>query len=50
MIRATSTTAQCGLLVNASRAIIYASGKEDFAEVARTIAKEYQEEMKNYLV
>src|SRR6187455_2888126 len=28
----------CGLLVNASRAIIYASEKEDFAEEARAIA------------
>lgn len=40
----------CGLLVNASRAIIYASGGEDFAEVAGRVAKEYAEEMRNYLV
>ena len=39
----------CGILVNSSRAIIYASGGEDFAEKARAIAKEYQEEMVNYL-
>lgn len=39
----------CGILVNASRAIIYASGGEDFAERARKVAKGYQEEMKNYL-
>jgi orotidine-5'-phosphate decarboxylase len=39
----------CGLLVNASRAIIYASSGEDFAEKAREVAKEYQKEMKNYL-
>ena len=39
----------CGLLVNASRAIIYASGKEDFNEAARKIAQEYQNEMRNYL-
>jgi len=38
-----------GLLVNASRAIIYASGKEDFAHAARAIAKQYQQEMKVYL-
>jgi orotidine-5'-phosphate decarboxylase len=38
-----------GLLVNASRAIIYASGKEDFAEAARKIAQEYQAEMASYL-
>jgi orotidine-5'-phosphate decarboxylase len=39
----------CGLLVNASRAIIYVSGKEDFAEKAGAIAREYRDEMKNYL-
>jgi orotidine-5'-phosphate decarboxylase len=39
----------CGLLVNASRAIIYASSKEDFASEAAEIAKQYQVEMCNYL-
>jgi orotidine-5'-phosphate decarboxylase len=39
----------CGLLVNASRAIIYASSGRDFAEKARAIAKGYQEEMTLYL-
>jgi orotidine-5'-phosphate decarboxylase len=39
----------CGILVNASRAIIYASEKEDFASEARAIALQYREEMKNYL-
>lgn len=39
----------CGLLVNASRAIIYASGGEDFAKEARKVAKQYQEEMTSYL-
>jgi orotidine-5'-phosphate decarboxylase len=39
----------CGLLVNASRAIIYASGKEDFADAARKVAREYQQEMAGYL-
>ncbi|MDI3321783.1 orotidine-5'-phosphate decarboxylase [Pinibacter soli] len=39
----------CGLLVNASRAIIYASGKEDFADAARKVAQEYQQEMAVYL-
>lgn len=38
-----------GLLVNVSRAIIYASEKEDFATEARTIAQQYQYEMKSYL-
>ncbi len=35
-----------GLLVNASRAIIYASENEDFAEEAKAIAQQYQFEMK----
>jgi len=39
----------CGLLVNASRAIIFASEKEDFAEEARAIALQYQTEMASYL-
>jgi len=39
----------CGILVNVSRAIIYASEKEDFAEEARVIAQQYQKEMTVYL-
>jgi orotidine-5'-phosphate decarboxylase len=39
----------CGLLVNASRAIIYAGEKEDFAIEARAIAEQYQKEMSGYL-
>ncbi|MBI1780992.1 MAG: orotidine-5'-phosphate decarboxylase [Sphingobacteriales bacterium] len=39
----------CGILVNASRAIIYASEKEDFADEARAIAQQYQFEMAQYL-
>jgi len=42
-------TKDCGILVNASRAIIYVSGKEDFADEARIIAKQYQSEMASYL-
>lgn len=38
-----------GLLVNLSRAIIYASGKKDFGNEAGKIAQQYQEEMKTYL-
>ena len=49
LIKDTSATDQCGLLVNASRAIIYASEKEDFADEARAIALEYQQEMATYL-
>ena len=41
--------ANCGLLVNASRAIIYAGKDENFAEEARIVAQQYQTEMMNYL-
>jgi orotidine-5'-phosphate decarboxylase len=36
---------QCGLLINSSRAIIYASQGEDFADKAREEAKKVQQEM-----
>jgi len=39
----------CGLLVNASRAIIYAGNTENFADDARIIAQQDQAEMKSYL-
>lgn len=39
----------CGLLVNASRAIIYAGEGENFASEARAIAQQYQTEMAAYL-
>ena len=35
----------CGLLVNASRAIIYASNENDFANLAGEVARGYQAEM-----
>lgn len=38
-------TKDCGLLVNSSRGIIYASNGEDYAEVAASKAKEFQAEM-----
>lgn len=38
-----------GLLINVSRAIIYASEKEDFAHEARAIALQYKVEMAAYL-
>jgi orotidine-5'-phosphate decarboxylase len=38
-----------GLLVNASRAIIYASPGEDFAEKAGEVAASYSAEMRRYL-
>jgi orotidine-5'-phosphate decarboxylase len=43
-------TSECGLLVNASRAIIYASDSKDFADEAREIARQYQFEMLGYLL
>lgn len=39
----------CGLLINVSRAVIYASPGEDFAEKARDAAMEYQKEIAEYL-
>ena len=42
-------TQDCGLLVNVSRAIIYASSSKNFAEEAREISKQYQYEMSGYL-
>ena len=42
-------TRDCGLLVNASRAVIYASSGENFAEAACNAAKGYADEMKQYL-
>ncbi|HSN62026.1 MAG TPA: hypothetical protein VLR49_13895, partial [Ferruginibacter sp.] len=39
----------CGLLVNASRAIIYAGHEENFAAEATAIAQQYQSEMSEYL-
>lgn len=38
-----------GLLVNVSRAVIYASEKEDFAKEARAIALQYQQEMERLM-
>jgi orotidine-5'-phosphate decarboxylase len=49
MIKNTAGRGECGLLVNASRAIIYASEDEDFATEARAIALQYQQEMATYL-
>lgn len=39
----------CGLLVNASRSILYAATDETFATAAKAEAKEMQQEMKSYL-
>jgi orotidine-5'-phosphate decarboxylase len=43
-------TAECGLLVNASRAIQYASAGSDFAEKAEAVAMAYRSEMTSLLL
>jgi orotidine-5'-phosphate decarboxylase len=48
-ISAKAMNKDVGLLVNASRAVIYASSKEDYAEQAAVVAKGYREEMQAYL-
>lgn len=45
MVSRYGMNSQCGLLVNSSRAIIYASDGKDFAEAARKAATEMQAEM-----
>ena len=40
---------QCGLLVNSSRAILYASNGEDYAQAAATEAKKVQQQMSEFL-
>ncbi len=40
---------QCGLIVNASRSIIYASNGEDYAEAASDEAKKLQQQMEDLL-
>lgn len=39
----------CGLLINASRAIIYAASDNQFDKAAATVAKQYQQEMTAFL-
>jgi len=39
----------CGILVNASRTIIYASANENFDEEAKLVAHQYRSEMNSYL-
>jgi orotidine-5'-phosphate decarboxylase len=42
-------TADTGLLVNASRAVLYAASDEQFAAAAAKVAAEYRDEMSRYL-
>lgn len=49
MVSKHGLNAQCGLLVNSARAIIYASSNEDFATQAAIEARKVQQEMNRYL-
>lgn len=40
---------ECGLLVNSSRAILYASNGEDYAQAARAEAQKVQQQMSEFL-
>ena len=48
-VSAAGMNSKCGLLVNSSRGIIYASQGEGFAKVAGVEAKKVQVEMEDYL-
>jgi orotidine-5'-phosphate decarboxylase len=48
-ISAKAMNKDVGLLVNVSRALIYASGGEDFAALAGAEAFRYQQEMSKYI-
>lgn len=48
-ISAKAMNKDVGILVNVSRAVIFASGGEDFGTKAGEVARQYQVEMKNYL-
>ena len=48
-ISAKAMNKDIGLLVNVSRAVIYASADKDFATEARAVAQQYQHDMAGYL-
>lgn len=48
-VSAKTLNRDCGILINSSRGIIYASGNEDYAEAAATEAQKLQQEMLQYL-
>ena len=48
-VSANAMNADVGILVNISRAIIYSSALEDFADTARSVALKYQQQMSGYL-
>lgn len=45
-----SLTRECGILVNSSRGIIYASNEEDYSDAAREKAKQLQLSMKEIMI
>jgi orotidine-5'-phosphate decarboxylase len=47
-VRAGQTADGTGIVVNSSRAIIYASGKDDFAAAARSAAQKARGEINRY--
>lgn len=49
-ISSKAMNSDCGLLVNASRAVIYASSGADFANAAGAAAAQYQQEMAGFLL
>jgi orotidine-5'-phosphate decarboxylase len=48
-ISSKAMNSECGILVNLSRALIYASNGKDFAEKAREVAKSYQHQMSQFI-
>jgi orotidine-5'-phosphate decarboxylase len=49
MVSRNGMNEQCGLLVNSSRSIIYASSERDFANAAQKESARISNEMKSYL-
>ncbi len=48
-VTSSGMTKDCGLLVNASRAVIYAGKDNNFADEAKRVAEQYRIEMNGYL-
>ena len=44
-VNAGATTDKCGMMINSSRAILYASKNEDFKEAAARVAKETRDKI-----
>lgn len=48
MVKAGQTKAGNGLVISSSRAVLYASGGEDFAEAARSVALQLRQQINSY--